>query len=119
MTHTDPTDKIDVATTYLDALISHDADSVPLAPGARRVDNGKVVVDGAEALRAIIRREPAGATGGFRWLVDDDQVIVFYDLDADMAEERPGPAEDWIPAYIGERFQVRDGLIEADTGRPG
>lgn len=114
---------IDVATRYLDALVSHDADAVPLADDARRIDNGKVVVEGADALRAIIRREPAAATSDFRWLVDGDQAIVFYDLDADMAKERPGPADEWIPAYIGERFQVRDGLIEeievVYTARPG
>jgi len=106
---------IDVATTYLDALVSHDAESVLLAPDARRIDNGKLSVEGAEALRAIIRREPAASTSSFRWLVDADQAIVFYDLDADLArgaDDVPGPPDTWIPAYIGERFQVRDGRIE-------
>ena len=73
-------DIVDVARTYLDALVSHDADSVLLAEHARRIDNGKVTVEGADALRAIIRREPAARTGGFRWIVDGDQAITFYDL---------------------------------------
>jgi hypothetical protein len=108
-------DVIEVATTYLDGLLSHDADSVLLAPDARRINNGKLSIEGADALRAIIRREPVAATSAFRWLVDGDQAIVFYDLDADLAriEDKPlGPPDTWIPAYIGERFQVRDGRIQ-------
>ncbi len=97
---------IDIATLYLDALVSHDADSVPLAPDVRRMDNGAVVVEGADAFRAIISREPAAATSGFRWIVDDDQAIVFYDLDADMG------GDELVPAYIGERFTVRADRIE-------
>ena len=107
-------DIIEVATTYLDALRSHDSDSALLAPEARRINNGKLSVEGADALRAVIRREPVAATDNFRWLVDGEQAIAFYDLDADLAriEQKPlGPPETWIPAYIGERFQVRDGLI--------
>lgn len=96
---------IDIATRYLDALVSHDADSVPLADDVRRIDNGKVVVEGPDDLRAIIRREPAAATHGLRWLTDGDDAVVFYDLDADM-----GGAET-IPAYIGERFTVRRDVI--------
>ena len=74
---------------------------------ARRINNGKVSLEGADALRAIIRREPVAATSAFRWLVDGDQAIAFYDLDADLkrAEDKPpGPPETWIPAYIGERL---------------
>lgn len=119
-------DNVAVARTYLDALVSHDADSVLLADDARRIDNGKVTVEGADALRAIIRREPAARTDAFRWIVDDDQAIAFYDLDADMSRgdgDTLGPPESWIPAYIGERFEVRDGRITeievVYTARPG
>jgi hypothetical protein len=119
-------DIIEVARTYLDALVSHDADSVLLADDARRIDNGKVTVEGADALRAIIRREPAARTDTFRWVVDGDQAITFYDLDADLSRgegDELGPPDTWIPAYIGERFHVRDGRIEeievVYTARPG
>ncbi len=106
---------IDVATLYLDALISHDAPSVPLEPDARRINNGKVTVEGSDALRAIIRREPVAAIDSLRWLVDGEQAIVFYDLDADLARgegEVTSPPDQWMPAYIGERFWVRAGRIE-------
>ncbi len=107
-----PLTVMDTATLYLDALISHDEKSVPLAPDVRRIDNGRTVVEGAEALRAIIGREPAAAINSLRWIIDGEHAIVFYDLDADMADERPGPEDDWIAAYIGERFLVRDEEIE-------
>ena len=42
--------------------MSHDADSVPLADGVRRINNGKLAVEGADALRAVIRREPVLTT---------------------------------------------------------
>jgi hypothetical protein len=106
---------IDVATRYLDALVSHDADSVPLADDACRINNGLRSIEGADALRAIIRREPAARTASFRWLVDGVQAITFYDLDADLKRgEGPVTSEpsSWVPAYIGERFQVRNGVIE-------
>jgi len=108
---------IAAATAYLDALVSRDADAVPLADDVRRLNNGKVTAAGAEELRALIRREPALTTHGFRWLVDGDHAVTFYDLDADMGGDAP------IPTYIGERFAVRDGLIEeievVFTARPG
>jgi hypothetical protein len=119
-------DIVDVARTYLDALVSHDAESVLLAEDARRVDNGTVTVEGADALRAIIRREPAARIDTFRWVVDGDEAIVFYDLDADLsrgAGDDLAPPDTWIPAYIGERFRVRDGLVEeievVYAARPG
>ena len=108
-------DTIEIATTYLDALLSHDTDKVLLASDARRINNGRLSIEGADALRAIIRREPVAATSSFRWLVDGEQAIAFYDLDADLArleDKPPGPEETWIPAYIGERFWVRDGRIQ-------
>jgi hypothetical protein len=104
---------IETAQSYLAALVSHDAESARLAPGVRRIDNGKPSAAGAEALRAILRREPVGSTSGERWLVDGEQGVVFYDLahDPARAEGRSGPAESWMPVYVGERFQVRGGQI--------
>lgn len=106
-----------VANTYLDALISRDARGVPFADHVRRINNGTVTAEGADELRALVRREPPLKTHGLRWLVDGDHAVTFYDLDAEMGGDAP------IPAYIGERFTVRDGLIEeievVYTARPG
>ena len=105
---------LDVAQRYLDALVSHDAESVPLAPNARRLSNGRVAVEGADEMRRIIRREPVAALRSLRWLVSGDDAVVFYDLHADMKRgEGPvvAPPEEWMPAYIGERFVIRGGAI--------
>jgi hypothetical protein len=117
MTSTDTarTAIIDTATTYLDALVSHDAASVRLADDVRRIGNGKDVVSGADALRAVIQREPVGAVDALRWVVDGDTAALVYDLDADLTRseqsETFGPRESWITSFIAERFTVVDGLI--------
>ena len=88
-------DIVEVARTYLDALLSHEAEKALLAPDACRINNGVRSIEGADALRAIIRREPVARTSAFRWLVDGEQAITFYDLDADLArvQDKPlGPA---------------------------
>ena len=108
-------DVIITATSYLDALVSHDAPSVRLADDVRRVGNGRDVLIGADELRAIIEREPVGAIGTLDWVVDGDTATVLYDLDADMTRATQSatfaPPDSWIPAYIGERFTVSDGAI--------
>jgi len=113
MPPTDREARIDPARRYLRALVSHDAASVPLAPGVRRTNNGSLGADGDGAIREILAREPVAETSGERWLVDGEQVVVFYDLahDAGAAEGRPGPREGWLPVYVGERFAVRGGRI--------
>ncbi len=104
---------IETARRYLAALVHHDAASVPLAPEVRRINNGELGAEGADALRAILRREPVAETSAERWLVDGEQAIVFYDLehDAGAGAGKPGPREKWMPVYVGERFAVRDGRI--------
>ena len=101
--------------TYLDALVSHDSASVRLADGVRRIGNGKDIVAGADALRAVIEREPVGAIDALRWVVDGDSAALVYDLDADLTRteqsETFGPRETWITSFIAERFTVADGLI--------
>ena len=74
MTATDTTRAgiVETAMTYLDALVSHDSASVRLADDVRRIGNGKDIVAGADALRAVIEREPVGAIDALRWVVDGD-----------------------------------------------
>src|SRR6478672_5904365 len=104
---------VDIASTYLDALVSQDADGALLAPDVRRLHKGQVLVEGAEAIRDILRREPLAGAGDRRWVVDGDHAVVFYDIDADMqrADGAAGAPDTWIPTYIAERFLVRDGLV--------
>jgi hypothetical protein len=104
---------VDVASTYLDALVSQDADGALLAPDVRRLHKGQVMVEGADAIRDILRREPLAGAGDRRWVVDGEHAVVFYDVDADMerAKGAAGAPDTWIPTYIAERFLVRDGLV--------
>src|SRR5262245_41018513 len=86
MTTTDAvrSEMIAAASSYVDALVSHDSASVRLADDVRRLGNGRVVLEGADALRAIIEREPVAAIDCVRWVVEPPHVAVVYDLEADM-----------------------------------
>jgi hypothetical protein len=132
MTTTDAvrSEMIAAAASYVDALVSHDSASARLADDVRRLGNGRVVLEGADALRAVIEREPVAAIDRVAWIVEPPHVAVVYDLEADMTRaqqsETFGPRESWIPAYIAERFTVVDGLITeievvyaaSEQGRP-
>jgi hypothetical protein len=98
----DRTALIAIADSYLDALTSRDPTGVPLAPDVTRSDHGALVASTADAIRAIIEREPVGEITGRRHLVDDDSVVVTYDLDVEEAT-----------VYLMERFHIVDGLIRA------
>jgi 3'(2'), 5'-bisphosphate nucleotidase len=98
-------DGVGVADTYLDTLVSRDAEHALLAPSVRRLHNGVVTAEGADAVREIIRHEPVLELGERRWVLDGEHAIAFYDLKANVH------ADTWIPAYVAERFLVRDGLV--------
>ena len=93
---------IAVASTYLDALVSHDASAVPLAPNCWRTEEGKNSGVGADDIRTRIKSEVMHGISGYRdlrWWVDGDDVIAFYMLDAGAT------------AQIVERFRVIDGVL--------
>src|SRR5262249_13346242 len=108
---------VDVASSYLDALITHDAARARLAQDVRRATNGKhgPAGAGADALRAVIEREPVAEMSELRFVVDPPHVAVVYGLEADMTRatqsETFAPRHTWIPAYVAERFTVVEGLI--------
>ena len=94
---------IDVASTYLDALVSHDASKILLAPNAWRTEEGRNSGLGADDIRARTESDVMkGITDirDVRWFVDGENAIAFYLLDASGAT-----------AHIVERFRVVDGLI--------
>jgi hypothetical protein len=97
---------IAVADRYLDGLTSRDPSDVPLAPDVTRRDHGRLVADSADAIRAIIEREPVGRITSRRDLVDGDDVVVVYDLDTAL-DAADGP----LPVYLAERFHVVEGQI--------
>src|SRR5262245_17141045 len=114
-TGTDRREIVEAATSYLDALVSHDSASVRFAPHARRHTNGHQTVSGADALREMIEREPVAAIGELRWVVDGSRAAVVYDLDADLTRSSQSDTfarqDTWIPTYVAECFTVVEGLI--------
>ena len=92
-----------VASRYLDALVSHDASQIPLAPDAWRTEEGRNSGQGADDIRARTESDQMKVISGIRdvrWYVDGDNAIAFYLLDAAGAT-----------THIAERFRVVDGLI--------
>jgi hypothetical protein len=103
---------IQTATTYLDALLSHDASQVRLAPSARRTENGGDTGDGAAAIRkSLSPPTPDEVNTGIRdkrWFTTGDEAIVFYLLDTSTLP--PSPLHT-TTTHIVERFRVDQGLI--------
>ena len=121
---------IDAANSYLRALVSHDSASARLADDVRRVGNGADVLVGADAIRAVIEREPVASVTPLRWVVDGQHAAAVYDLEADLSRATQSdtfsPPDTWLPTYVAERFTVVDGLIThievvyagTEAGRP-
>jgi hypothetical protein len=111
---------ISAATTYLDALVSHDATHIRLAPNVVRTEEGHNTGTGAAAIiksvslptfdEAIIDKRDT------RWFVDlpDHEAVAFYILD--VAEPTPllpfiRPTTATGTVHLSERFKVDNGLI--------
>jgi hypothetical protein len=103
---------IRTATTYLDALLSHDASQVRLATSARRTENGSDTGDGdAEIRKSLSPPTPDEVNTGIRdkrWFTTGDQAIVFYLLDTSTLP--PSPLHT-TTTHIVERFRINHGLI--------
>ncbi|MHB8466545.1 MAG: hypothetical protein ACYDH6_15810 [Acidimicrobiales bacterium] len=103
---------IAAANTYLDALLSHDASRIRLAPNARRTENGMDTGDGAAAIRtSLTPPTPDEVNTGMRdkrWFVDADEAIAFYLLDTSTLPPSPLHTS---TTHLVERFRVDRGLI--------
>ena len=109
---------IAAAKSYLDALISHDASQIRLAPDARRTIHG-VVTDGADAIRESLTPPTADQYNigirDLRWFVDTttQDAIAFYLLD--VGNTIP-PSTAVMTVHLAERFRVESGLITEIEG---
>ncbi len=103
---------IAAASSYIDALVSHDPSNVPFAPNVRRVENGTVSGTSADEIR--LQLSPPTADGviigarDIRWFVDGDEVIAYYLLD--VSGTIP-PTTQVATVHLSERFKVVHGLI--------
>ncbi|NLU83417.1 hypothetical protein [Rhodococcus sp. HNM0569] len=107
---TAPDPQIAVARSYLDALLSHDGNSVPIAPNAVRYEVGlKTAVSGRHLRRSLSRGPQFHLVRAIRevaWTRDgDDTVVADYLLDAGAF------GRTLVTVRVLERFRVpRDDL---------
>jgi hypothetical protein len=105
-------ERIAAAQAYIDALVSHDADKVPFAPGCTRIEVGLKTGFSGDHLRRSLNRGPQyrviQGTTVPEFTVDGDQVRAKFDL-----VTKPSLLGRKVGAHIDETFQipVADGLI--------
>lgn len=99
------------ATTYLNALVSHNASQVWLAPAAIRTENGVDTGDSGAGIANDLQTNPQFLLikdiRDVRWFVDGDNAIALYLIDTSVL----GTGLPVATAHVAERFQVEQGLI--------
>jgi hypothetical protein len=105
-------ERIAAAQSYIDALVGHDADKVPFAPGCTRTEAGLKTGFSGDQLRRSLNRGPQyrliESTSVPQFTVQGDQVRAQFDL-----VTKPRLAGRRVGAHIDETFEIpaEDGLI--------
>jgi hypothetical protein len=104
-------ERIAAAQSYIDALVSHDADKVPFAPGCTRIEFGVKTGFSGDHLRRSLNRGPQyqiiRSTSVPEFTVEGDTVRARFDL-----ATKPSLAGRRVGAHIDETF-----LIPAEDGQ--
>jgi hypothetical protein len=105
------TERIAAANAYIDALVNHDADTVPFAPGCTRIEFGVKTGFSGKHLRRSLNGGPQyrvieSATAP-EFTVDGDRVRARFDL-----VTKPSFGGRQVGAHVDETF-----VIPADDGR--
>jgi hypothetical protein len=104
-------DRIAAAQAYIDALVSHDADSVPFAPGCVRIEQGVRTGLSENHLRRSLNRGPQfrliASTTPPEFSVNGDLVRARFDVIT-----KPSVAGRRVCAHVDETF-----LIPASDGK--
>ena len=105
-------DRIAAAQAYIDALVSHDGDSVPFAPGCVRLEQGIKTGFSGDHLRRSLKRGPQyriiqSATQP-EYTVTGDEIRALFDI-----VTKTGFAGRRVAAHIDETFVIpsTDGRI--------
>jgi hypothetical protein len=105
-------ERITAAQSYIDALVNHDADSVPFAAGCTRIEFGVKTGFSGDHLRRSLNGGPqyrviASATPP-EFTIDGDKVRARFDLTT-----KPTLAGRRVGAHVDETFVIpaEDGLI--------
>jgi hypothetical protein len=111
------TDRIAAAQSYIDALVSHQADAVPFAPGCTRVEIGiKTGFSGNHLRRSLNGGPQYKVIKSFtppEFTVDGDRVRARFDL---VTKPHVGGVR--VGAHIDETFHIpADGLIHRIDAR--
>jgi hypothetical protein len=105
-------ERIAAAQSYIDALVSHDADKVPFAPGCTRIEVGLKTGFSGNHLRRSLNRGPQYRTIRDttvpEFTVDGETVRARFDL-----ATKPSFAGRRVGAHVDETFVIpaTDGLI--------
>jgi len=94
---------IEIAKSYLDAILSCDGSAVALAPNCWRIEQGRNSGRGADEIRtALATMSYVKAIRDVRWYVDQggEDLIAWYSLDVEG-----------VTSFIAERFHIVDSLI--------
>lgn len=96
--------RIDVAQTYLDALLSHDGNTVPIAPNAVRYEVGLKTAFSGSHLRRSLSGGPQyrliRAIRDVEWTESGDDVSAEYLLDAGLF------GRDLVTVRVVEKFRI-------------
>jgi hypothetical protein len=104
-------ERIAAAQAYIDALVSHDADKVPFAPGCTRIEFGVKTGFSGDHLRRSLN-------GGPQYRVIRDATLPEFTVDGDSVRAqfdlftKPSLAGRRVGAHIDEMF-----LIPAEDGQ--
>jgi hypothetical protein len=113
-TDSSPTCVVSAANAYVEALVSHKGSTVPLAPNARRTENGMVTGTSGPGIANDLSTNQGDKSiydaRSIRWFVAGDQAIAYYLLDTGAGEGTPSPHT--TTEHLAERFRVDHGLIE-------
>jgi hypothetical protein len=105
-------DRIAAAQAYIDALVNHDGDAVPFAPGCVRIEQGIKTGFSGDHLRRSLSRGPQyriiEAATQPKYTVDGDEVRAVFDI-----VTKSGFAGRRVAAHIDETFVIppTDGRI--------
>ncbi|MGH3969729.1 MAG: hypothetical protein ACRDTV_16820 [Mycobacterium sp.] len=103
-------DRIAAAQSYIDALVSHDGDSVPFAPDCIRIEQRARTGFSGNHLRRSLNRGPQyriiAATTPPKFSVDGDQVQARFDVIT-----KPSLRGRRVCAHVDETFLIPDGKI--------
>jgi hypothetical protein len=105
-------ERIAAARAYIDALVSHDADKVPFAPGCTRIEFGVKTGFSGDHLRRSLN-------GGLQYRVIREASVPEFTVEGDVVRARfdlvtkPSLAGRRVGAHIDETFVIpaEDGTI--------